>query len=63
MQVGYERLQVALAVSMNAIDQDYPALGHAGEGVAGVNDLWWRGLIRIIGVEIEFSALRGEERR
>ena len=45
---------------MRTLDQDYPALGHAGEGVACIDDLRGRGLVRLIRGVIELSQL-GEE--
>lgn len=48
---------------MDTLNQDYPALGHAGEGVAGIDDLCWRGLVRIIRGEIELSELWRENGR
>ena len=39
LQVGDERLQVVQAVVMSALDQDDSSLGHAGEGVTGIDDL------------------------
>jgi hypothetical protein len=45
---------------MSTFDQDYPALGHAGEGIAGIDDLRRPSLVRIVRGEIEFSEL-GEE--
>jgi len=48
LQIGDEGAQVALAVVMGPLDQDYPALGHAGEGVAGGDDLRRPDLVRIV---------------
>jgi hypothetical protein len=42
---------------MSILYQDYPALGHAGEGIAGIDDLRGRSLARIIRGIIEFSQL------
>jgi len=60
LEVSAEGVQIAFAVLMSALDEDYPALGHAGKGVAGIDDLRWPSLARIIRGEIEFSQL-GEE--
>jgi hypothetical protein len=60
MQVGDEGAQIRLAVLISVLDQDYPALGHTGEGVAGIDNLRWPSLAGIIRGVIEFSA-SGEE--
>jgi len=47
-QIGDEGAQVALAVVMGPLDLDYSALGYAGEGVAGGDDLRRPDLVRIV---------------
>jgi hypothetical protein len=46
---------------MGIFYQDNPALGHAGEGIAGIDDLRRGGLARLIGGVIEFSQLREQD--
>ena len=48
---------------MDTFNQDYPALGHAGEGVAGIDGLCRRGLFCIIRGEIKLSELWRENGR
>jgi hypothetical protein len=60
LQIRAEGLQLAFAVLMCFLDEDNPALGHAGQSVTGIDDLRGRGLTCIIRGIIELPQLREE---
>ena len=60
MQIRDEGLEVARAVVMGPLDEDDPARGQAGEGIAGIDDLRWPSLVSIIRGNVKFS-VSGEE--